>query len=262
MSDIRTHSVKYHTVSADEDTGIVKAIVSVYDIVNDQNSVIRHGAFTESITRRLPMMVNEHDWSKPTGVTLVAKELAAGDALLPEDLKEFGGLYVEGKYFRDITESWETFLKVKNGIYREYSIAFIPTETNVIENGVEEVIKGDLFEWCPVFMGSNDRTATLSTHSLAIGADTKAVYKELERNVARWEHRLEMRLNAGRVLSAETMAELDSTLETLLSAVKRIKSVIDRARPVAKELATEEARARIIMAGVRARTTSHFQETK
>lgn len=252
MENIRRHKSDLRCLSADESTGIVKAIVSVYDVVNSQNSVIRFGAFAESIANRLPSVVTEHNWASPNAKTIVAKELAPNDPLLPDAIKEFGGLYVEGQYFPEIKESWDVFLKIKNDIYREYSIAFEVTESNILENEVEEITKGTLFEWCPVFIGANPMTATIETQSLQINLDTKAVTGQVERLVNRWEHRIDMRLNAGRTISAENVAELDSALDVLRDGIKRIQSVRDKAKPV--EAQNDEAlKTRIRLAAIKAK---------
>lgn len=259
MENVRYNKAGFRALSADSESGIVKAIVSVYDVVNSQNSVIRYGAFSESIARQLPAVVVEHNWSSPNAVTLTAKELPPNDPLLPDEIKEYGGLYVEGQYFPDIKDSWDTFLKIKNGVYREYSIAFEVTESNILENEVEEITKGTLFEWCPVFIGANAYTSTISTMSaLPINEDTEAVLAQVQRNIARWEHRLDMRLNAGRKISAENMAELNTALDVLQEGVNRIKSVVKKASPLEAQ-SDETIAARIRLAAVRAQRSLNKQ---
>jgi HK97 family phage prohead protease len=143
--------------------GQVEAIVSVFGNADSYGERVMPGAFNESLGRKLPKGVWMHDWSNPVAKTLEAVELLPGDARLPEHLKALGGLYVKGQFFKDIDDSWQAYLKVREGLVDEFSIGYRLQEWAKDEqDGTIKLLKLDLYEWSPVLVGANRATATLS----------------------------------------------------------------------------------------------------
>ena len=56
-------------ILSDED-GIVQAVVSVTGIEDEVKDIIVPGAYTKTLTKRLPKCVFSHDWNHPVGKTL------------------------------------------------------------------------------------------------------------------------------------------------------------------------------------------------
>ena len=83
---------------ASKEEGIVEAIVSVFGVVDHAKEVVLPGFFAESIARKLPAGVWSHDWTQPVAKTLEARELLPGDELLPESIRDNGGLYIKGQF--------------------------------------------------------------------------------------------------------------------------------------------------------------------
>lgn len=157
---------------ASGDEGQIEAIVSVFGNVDSYGERVMPGAFTESIGKKLPKGVWMHDWAQPVAKTLEAAELMPGDERLPEHLKELGGLYVRGQFFKDIEDSWQAYLKVKEGLVDEFSIGYRLQEWAKDEDdGTLKLLKLDLFEWSPVLVGANRATATLSVKQLLEGGN-------------------------------------------------------------------------------------------
>jgi len=154
------------------DEGQVEAIVSVFGNVDSYGERVMPGAFTESLGKKLPKGVWMHDWSNPVAKTLEATELLPGDARLPESLKELGGLYIKGQFFKDIEDSWQAYLKVREGLVDEFSIGYRLQEWAKDEqDGTIKLLKLDLFEWSPVLVGANRATATLSVKQFLEGGN-------------------------------------------------------------------------------------------
>lgn len=153
-------------LSSDEHPGQIEAVVSVFDVVDKGKDKIKPGFFAKSLERKLPKGVWGHNWDAPIAKTLEARELAAGDPLLPDGLKALGGLYIKGQFNLDTQRGREAYSDIKFGIIDEFSIGYRTVKARKDEkSGVRELIEGDLFEWSPVLVGMNDRTALLSIKS-------------------------------------------------------------------------------------------------
>lgn len=149
--------------NSDEPDGTVEAIVSVFNNVDRAGEKVLPGYFAKSLAEKLPKGVWMHDWTRPIAVTDDAKELLPGDPLLPENLKQLGGLYVKGRLNLDVQDGRDALSHLKFGSVDEFSFGYSNTKTAYDENtGVRELIEGDIFEWSPVLVGCNPATALLS----------------------------------------------------------------------------------------------------
>lgn len=155
-----------------DETGTIEAIVSVFNNVDLGKEKVMPGFFAKSIAKKLPKGVWAHDWTMPIAKTLEARELLAGDPLLPESLKQLGGAYIKGQFNLDTQRGREAYSDIKFGIVDEFSIGYKVVTDKKDDDGVRELIEGDWKEWSPVLVGMNPETALIS-----IKADTKIVRK-------------------------------------------------------------------------------------
>lgn len=162
---------------ADEQQGVIEAIVSVFNNVDHGNEKVLPGFFAKSIERKLPKGVWAHDWKQPIAKTLEAKELLPGDPLLPDSLKLLGGAYIKGQFNLDTQRGREAYSDIKFGIVDEFSIGYaVLKDGKDQETGARELIEGDWKEWSPVLVGMNDQTALISIKSEE-EAETKTIRK-------------------------------------------------------------------------------------
>lgn len=165
-------------LSQEEEQGIVECIVSVFGVEDYGSDVMVKGCFRESLQRKYPKGVWMHDGTTPVARTLVAKELAPNDDLLPDELKPYGGLYIRGQFNMETQRGREAYSDIKFGIIDEFSIGFFPdAATTQVKNKVRYIKKAFLVEWSPVLMGMNPHTAVLAVKGGTMPAiETKGEY--------------------------------------------------------------------------------------
>jgi HK97 family phage prohead protease len=148
---------------ADDQLGVIEAIVSVFNNVDHGNEKVLPGFFAKSIEKKLPKGVWAHDWKQPIAKTLEAKELLPGDPSLPAHLKELGGTYIKGQFNLETQRGREAYSDIKFGIVDEFSIGYaVIKDGKDKETGARELIEGDWKEWSPVLVGMNDQTSLIS----------------------------------------------------------------------------------------------------
>ncbi|MGB9178051.1 MAG: HK97 family phage prohead protease [Pyrinomonadaceae bacterium] len=154
----------------DSEQGIIEAFVSVFNNVDAAKERIRPGFFNKSLQRKLPKGVWMHDWKQPIAKTLEAKEVLAGDAMLPPEIKDFGGLYIKGHINLGTQRGRDAHSDLSFGTVDEFSIGYETTKESFdAGSGVTDLIEGNLYEWSPVLVGCNDRTALVSVKGLYLG---------------------------------------------------------------------------------------------
>ena len=203
-----------------EADGILEAIVNTFGIVDRTDERTVPGIFSASLEKKLPRGVWHHDWSKPIAKTLDARELLPGDSLLPESMKDLGGLYVKAQFFKEINDSWQAYLTLKNGLIDEFSIGYRMTKTQYnSETDVLDLIEGEWFEWSPVLVGANQATEILSIKDLrgqlTFEDHSKAFLDEAEAFANRYADLAEKRLESKGQLSQAHRDRLDSVIAKL-----------------------------------------------
>jgi len=148
-----------------EDQGVIEAIVNVFGIVDHGGDRVCLGAFADSLARRKPYGCLHHDWTRPVARTLEARELAPGDPLLPPSIRDYGGLYVKGRFNLETQDGREAYSNIKAGILDQFSIGYAPEEERRARDGANELVRATLYEWSPVLWGMNPATAVLSVKS-------------------------------------------------------------------------------------------------
>lgn len=231
--------------ATEPEQGIVEAIVSVFNNVDSYGDRVRFGFFDESLRTKMPKGVWAHNWNIPVAKTLEARELMPGDPLLPESLKDLGGLYIKGKFNLNTQRGAEAYSDIKEGIIDEFSIGYIVNEESYAPDGARELIKGKLFEWSPVLFGANSETALISAKGL--NDDVSDVGDEIQRLLLRLNGRAEIRQKEGRTLSSANVTRLSQLMETLTAAVENIKMLIDAAQPTNAKAQMEMEALRILV---------------
>lgn len=95
------------------DEGYFSGYGSVFDVVDDWDDVIVRGAFAETLRRKTPVMLWQHDSSNPIGVY---------EKIYEDDI----GLWLEGRLLLDIEKGREAHILLKNRAIRGLSIGFLP----------------------------------------------------------------------------------------------------------------------------------------
>lgn len=214
--------------SINEDEGVVESYVSVYGNVDLANEVVVYGAFQKSLEKKLPKGVYMHDWSRPISTALEIREIEAGSPELPEALKEYGGLYAKQKFYKDITDSWQTFLKIKNGLIDEYSIGY-EVKDYEIKDGIRHLKELELFEFSPVLVGANRMTLTQSVKGLNFNEHLETAGSLISDVSSRVAERLSVREKAGRTFSSTNVTQLLQFAETVIEAGKNVKDLVQKA---------------------------------
>lgn len=168
---------KATVIGSDDTLGIIEKIVSVFDVEDYGRDVMERGCFKDSLKRKLPKGVWMHDGAQPIAKTLEARELAPNDPLLPEKIKQFGGLYIKGQYNLETQRGREAYSDIKFGAVDEFSIGFLADkETSRIVKNVRYIKKAMLVEWSPVLMGMNPMTQVLSVKDGSMKLEIKGEY--------------------------------------------------------------------------------------
>lgn len=151
--------------------GIAEAIVAVFGNVDKGDDRILPGAFRNTLGRKMPKGVWMHDWKIPVAKTPEARELLAGDPMLPESIRSLGGLWVKGHFNLATQRGREAFSDLEFGTVDEFSIGYQAIKSRRDpKTGVRDLIEVDLIEWSPVLMGMNPSTALLSLKADPKGA--------------------------------------------------------------------------------------------
>lgn len=232
MREIERKNFTGSIVNTSEE-GIIEAIVSVYGNIDSYNERVMYGAFAKSISHKYPTGVLAHDWDNPVARTISIEELPAGDPRLPESIKANGGLLVRGEFIKEIPSSWEAYLKVKHGLFREFSIGYNVVKDGYVD-GVRELYELELHEWSPVLVGANPATSLLGVKSGGFDDRVEALETAIRELSEQTKARADMRIKAGRVLSQRNVGALQSLAATLANARKDIIRILNEASPEPK----------------------------
>lgn len=245
--------------AADPQTGIIEAIVSVFNNVDRDEERILPGFFKASLARKLPKGVWCHDWTQPIAKTLEARELEPNDALLPESLKALGGLYIKGQFNLETQRGKEAFSDVKFGTIDEFSIGFRILSRQINEeSGVTDLIEGELFEWSPVLVGANQSTQLLTVKDLLdrhtptgypVEQHSKAVLAAVMDYAKREVSLAELRKSDGRNISDTAI----SRTTQVATALREAADSLDRAFAKQPDQQTVSGRDRLELEAIRSR---------
>jgi HK97 family phage prohead protease len=163
-------------VKADESTGVVEAIVSVFGVVDLGRDIIHPGAFSKSIVERAGKIrvVDQHNThsvlcvlGKPLALREVGRDELPAEVLLRYPSAK-GGLWTKTQYLLNTPEGLGAFQRIAAGAIDEYSIGYealdvdygeVETDTGKVRVRNIRTIK--LWEYSPVIWGMNPATATV-----------------------------------------------------------------------------------------------------
>ena len=146
---VREMSSKASVKAVDAEEGIVEAYVSIFGNVDGANEIVEKGAFSESLSRKLPKVAWSHNWDEVIGKVLDARE----------DEK---GLYVKFQLVMGVQKAKEAYELLKAGAVDEFSIGYSVDDSVVDSKGVRLLKKLTLYEVSPVMVGCNPDTELLS----------------------------------------------------------------------------------------------------
>lgn len=129
------------------DEGYFSGYGSVFDVVDDWDDVIVRGAFAETLQKKTPVMLWQHDSAEPIGVYERIRE----DEI---------GLWLEGRLLLDLEKGREAYILLKNRAIRGLSIGFLPLawEWETRDNTRVRVLKEiDLWEVSLVTFPANPK---------------------------------------------------------------------------------------------------------
>ena len=146
--------------------GVVDVIASVFDVVDLANERVKPYAFNKSIEEnKLPKVCLSHDWNQVIGKVLELKVLLPNDPLLPEDIKQYGGLWARLQLSTKTQAGQEAFALIQDGMIDEYSIGY-EVKSDTWNDGIRDLEEIYLFEISPVLLGCNTETSTLATKNM------------------------------------------------------------------------------------------------
>ena len=152
--------------------GIVEAIVSVTNVVDNVNDIILPNAYKATLRKRNPKVVWSHDTNVPVGKTLKVEELLPGDSRLPADLlaKNAGALLVKMQFNLNTSRGRDAYGDVQFfGSEQEWSIGYSVPEGKSFtdeKTGIRKISQLELYEYSPVIFGAAPNTRTLSKDDL------------------------------------------------------------------------------------------------
>lgn len=164
---MQTKTLKAPLAITSDEQGIVRAVFSVFNMVDSDNDVVLPSFFTDG--QAVPMAAWGHDWnSLPPGKGVIRVQ--------PEHA------LFDGQFFLDTTSGLEHFRTVKHlGPVQEWSFGFRVLEAEPGEFGgkaVRFLKRGEIYEASPVLVGANRSTYTQEIKAAAIdgGHDAKATW--------------------------------------------------------------------------------------
>ena len=156
-------TVPVHFKALNEEQGIAEMIVSVFNCVDAAGDRVLPGFFAESLKQKYPKGCWMHDWERPIAKTLLAEEWLPGDSRLPEEIRQLGGLYIKGHFNLEVQDGREAFSHLKFESVDEFSFGYdVLSERKNSKDNCNDLIKGIIYEWSPVLVGCNRRTALMS----------------------------------------------------------------------------------------------------
>lgn len=197
--------------AVDEAAGTIERIVSVFDNVDYVKDRVKPGAFKGTLERWIEKgdpipVIFSHQWDNldaHVGVVVDAKEVEAGDSLLPDEIKDNGGLYVKEKYDLDQPFALRLFNLQKDRRITESSFAYDVLKEQRQKDGVNDLLELDLIEVGPTLKGANPATQLLGAKAekmtddeirkelglkayVAVTGSYEELQSELSRSVRGW----------------------------------------------------------------------------
>lgn len=154
--------VSFEVREVDGKQGVVKGYASVFNVKDSYGTVIKPGAFKESLEKKGAGAIRvlwNHNWNEVIGVCQVARE----DEI---------GLYVEFKIVEGVQRSEEVFRLISAGAVDAFSIGFVVLADEYDrENDVINITKVELWEFSPVTFPANKLALVTDVRSMVVESE-------------------------------------------------------------------------------------------
>ena len=120
-------------VKEDGDIGYIQGYGSVFGNVDSYGDIVVKGAFVNSIKKKMPALLLQHNPSDVVGVWKVAKE-------------DKNGLYLEGELNLKVQKARENYELLKQGALKGMSIGFSTIDSEYNQEGKRLIKEVDLWE--------------------------------------------------------------------------------------------------------------------
>lgn len=138
-----------------DEKGEFEGLGSTYGNIDEGYDVVHRGAFDDSLQSRQPLMLYQHDWTKPIGVWTDIKDTQ-------------DGLYVRGKLALGTQLGKETHELLKIGALNGLSIGFRLLDWDFSDDHVRHIRKAELWEISVVSFPMNEqaRVSAVKNHGV------------------------------------------------------------------------------------------------
>lgn len=233
-------SSKAYYKASETEEGVVEAYVSVFGNVDSYGDRVMLGAFTKSLEAKAPKMVWQHDLTRPVGKTLEAREVPAGDTSLPDELKEYGALWVKGAFNLNTTDGKDAYEHIKFGSVDEYSFGYEEIASTPNEDGTKSLTELRIVEWSPVTLGANPLTLTASVKSLGLEPKADILEEAFANTLDHLRSHADMKEKAGAAISRVRRERLRGLAESAKEFYKELIKMLDEAEPQREEDAKQQ----------------------
>lgn len=233
-------SSKAYYKASETEAGVVEAYVSVFGNVDSYGDRVMLGAFTKSLEAKAPKMVWQHDLTRPVGKTLEAREVPAGDTSLPDELKEYGALWVKGAFNLNTTDGKDAYEHIKFGSVDEYSFGYEEIASTPNEDGTKSLTELRIVEWSPVTLGANPLTLTASVKSLGLNPKADIIEEAMANFIDHTHGHADMKEKAGAAISRVRRERLRGLAESAKEFYKELIKMLDEAEPQREEDAKQQ----------------------
>ncbi len=233
-------SSKAYYKASETEAGVVEAYVSVFGNVDSYGDRVMLGAFTKSLEAKAPKMVWQHDLTRPVGKTLEAREVPAGDTSLPDELKEYGALWVKGAFNLNTTDGKDAYEHIKFGSVDEYSFGYEEIASTPNEDGTKSLTELRIVEWSPVTLGANPLTLTASVKSLGLEPKADILEEAFANTLDHLRSHADMKEKAGAAISRVRRERLRGLAESAKEFYKELIKMLDEAEPQREEDAKQQ----------------------
>ena len=138
--------------------GTFEVMAVAYSVVDDYGTRFVKGVFNDSLDQRLPVIAWAHDWSEPIG-------RATGWSETDEGLFITGRLDLGGS----VERAKQAHEQMRSGTLTDVSVGFWRLADRTADDGVTEIVKGDLDEVSVVLRGAVPGAKVMAVRSARTG---------------------------------------------------------------------------------------------
>jgi len=197
------------------DTGAVEGYGSVFGVTDAGGDIVEPGAFAESLTKRTPKMLWQHDMAEPIGIWDEARE-------------DDRGLYLKGRLAVTTTRGRDAHELAKMGALAGLSIGYIVRDYEMDGNN-RRIKECDLYETSMVTMPMNPLASLTSVKGDPSIRDVERALRHIgfSRTEAKamasaaWERRGDVLRDAGVSVPEGVQREVDAIKAILTEIVEK-----------------------------------------